>query len=86
MEDETIDHYFLRCPRFAGPRSTLLNKLNNIFQLNVTTDLSNLSEILLYGQSGLCDLKHKNILESSIEYIKSSKRFKYLEAFVFEEE
>ena len=86
MEDETIDHYFLRCPRSAGPRSTLLNKLNDIFQLNVTTDLPNLSEILLYGQSDLYDLKNKNILESSIEYIKSSQRFKYLEAFVSEEE
>ena len=86
MEDETIEHYFLRCPRFAVHRIKLLNRLNNIFHFDVSTDLVNLSEILLYGQSGLCDSKNKNILESSIEFIKSSKRFKYLEAFVSEEE
>jgi hypothetical protein len=86
MEDETIEHYFLRCPRYAAHRSTLLNKLNGIFQFDVSTNLVNLSEILLYGQSGLCDSKNKNILASSIDFIKSSKRFKYLEAFVSEEE
>ena len=81
LENETVEHYLLRCPLFNGPRSVLLEKMNDIFQTNVLSNIDNLSNILLYG-----DPKNKMILSASIHFIKSSKRFKTLEAFMHENE
>ena len=82
IEDETIDHYLLRCPLFAGPRALLLNKMNEIFQTNVISEIDNICNVLLYGYPVFCESENKLILTNTIGFIKSSKRFKTLEAFV----
>jgi len=84
IENETIEHYFLRCPLFTRPRTVLLNKMNDIFQTNVLSNVENLSNILLYGKATLDESINKKILSASINFIKSSKRFKTLEAFIHE--
>ena len=86
LENETVEHYLLRCPLFNGPRTVLLEKMNDIFQTNVLSNIDNLSNILLYGDPNSTESKNKMILLASIHFIKSSKRFKTLEAFMHENE
>ena len=82
VEEETPEHYFLRCPLFDGPRVVLLNKVSEILNCPASDiDDSSLCHLLLYGKSSLNDNINKNILCVSIKFIKSSKRFKTLEAF-----
>ena len=82
IEDETPEHYFLRCPFYQGPRIVLLNKLSEILESPVSAlDEPSLCHLLLYGKPSLDDITNKNILSASIKFIKSSKRFKVLEAF-----
>ena len=82
IEDETPEHYFLRCPIFQGPRITLLNKVSEILEYpSSTLDAPSLCQLLLYGKPSLDVDLNKNIICASIKFIKSSKRFKILEAF-----
>ena len=78
IENETIEHYFLRCPLFNGPRTVLLNKMNNIFQTNVFANLDDLSNIILYGDPTLDDSKNKMVLLASIQFIQNLKNIKKL--------
>ena len=81
-EDETPEHYFLRCPLFQGPRTVLLNKVSEILECPVSDfDDPSLCHLLLYGKPSLSDSLNKSILCASIKFIKSSKRFKTFEAF-----
>ena len=82
IEDETPEHYFLRCPLFQGPRTDLLNKVSEVLGCPVSSfDDHSLCHMLLYGKPSLDDHINKIILCASIKFIKSSKRFKTLEAF-----
>ena len=82
IEDETPEHYFLRCPLLQGPRIVFLNKVSEILECLVSAfDDPSLCHLLLYGKPSLNDILNKNILCASIKFIKSSKRFKILEAF-----
>ena len=82
IENETPEHYFLRCPLFQGPRTVLLNKVSELLECSVSDfDDSSLCHLLLYGKPSLSDSTNKNILCATIKFIKSSKRFKSFEAF-----
>ena len=82
IEDETSEHYFLRCPIFQVPRTVLLNKVSEILgHPSSALDGPSLCQLLLRGKPSLVINANKNIICVSIKYIKSSKRFKILEAF-----
>ena len=82
IEDETPEHFFLRCPLFQGPRIVLLNKVSEILGCTISAfDDPSLCQLLLYGKPSLNENINKNILCATIRFIKSSKRFKTLEAF-----
>ena len=81
-EIESPEHYFLRCPRYARQRSTLLANLEaavNSEFLNLPHD--HLTKILLYGSNAFNDITNKIILETSIHFIKCTGRFKKIEAY-----
>ena len=83
IEEETPEHYFLRCPLFQGPRDVLLNKVSETLECSVSDfDDSSLCQLLLYGKPSFNNNINKNILCASIKFIKSSKRFKTFEAFI----
>ena len=76
MGIEDNEHFFLHCPRYTIYRKDLLDRVSNM----VERDLDSLSSIdlcslLLYGDSELpLDMNH-SIIESTITFIKSTKRF-----------
>ena len=80
--DETVEHFFVRCPLFLSQRKILLDSLNDILN-NDTSALpdDHLTKILLYGSTSFNSITNKLILEASILYIKKTKRFTKLEAF-----
>ena len=65
---ETTTHYRLHCPLFSDESLILIN---NILNLND----SRFSEVLLFGNSSFNNTKNTSILNTTIEYIVSSKRF-----------
>ena len=73
---ETTAHYLLHCPLFSDERLILINNIrdidNNILNLND----SRFSKVLLFGNSSFNNSKNTFILDTTIEYIVSSKRFK----------
>ena len=72
---ETIEHYLLYCPNYSLIRSELFEKLRLIISLLILTSTSYTCDLLLYGDSNLSFLTNKNLLQSTISFIVSSKRF-----------
>ena len=75
LELEIISHYLLCCHKFSSSRLALVNDLNlidsTISQLNETA----FANILLYGDSKKSTSENSKILQSTIRYIISTKRF-----------
>ena len=82
VEEETNEHYFLRCPFFRNQRSHLLSSLSDIIQndISVLPD-SHLCDLILYGSKVYNEITNTLIIKAAIRYIKSTKRFKIFEAF-----
>ena len=78
---ETIKHFLLECSRFSTQRNVLMTSLSRI---SPNIDLSNsllLSDLLLFGSKVYSFYANTDILNATIAFIKSSKRFDTLEAF-----
>ncbi len=85
MENETTDHFLLRCPRYVGERDDLLSALSTIMRIDKVL-LANLSpvvlvETLLFGSNEYSDYINKQIIKASICFIISTRRFKKIEAY-----
>ena len=75
-DDETTEHFLLRCRHFANTRSTLQEQMSNILKTDIKVlPKHRLVEILLYGDNNCNEIANKLILESTIAFIKLSKRF-----------
>ena len=83
-EDETTEHYLLRCPLFRNPRIALLSTIDDLNPGSTYRNIPDidLSSILLYGDPSLNDTHNKALILATIRFIKQSKRFKILEAFI----
>ena len=81
-DNESNEHFLLRCPRFSIQRRVLLDSVSDILQ-NDINNLQNdvLTELLLYGSNRYNIIANKLLLESTIRYLKSTKRFKTIEAY-----
>ena len=78
---ETTNHFLLECSRFANQRHVLMSSLSRIspnIDLSVSPSLSNL---LLYGSKDYSFYANTDILNATVAFIKSSRRFDTLEAF-----
>ena len=83
LDEETTEHYFLRCHLHSRHRILLLRSLSDIVKNDISVLPSHhLCEILLYGSKVYNDVSNMLILQSSIRFIRSTKRFDILEAFV----
>jgi hypothetical protein len=82
-EDESTDHFLLRCPRFVTPRITLLSSISDAINPSIL-DLphDHLSNILINGSPVYNEISNKLIIESTIRFIRKTKRFKVLEAYL----
>ena len=72
---ETTTHYLLHCPLFSDERLILINGIRNIDSNILNLIDSRFSEVLLFGNSSFNNSKNTFIINTTIEYIVSSKRF-----------
>ena len=72
---ETLNHFFLHCPRFTNERQNLLLKIERIIPDILIKDDTNITSILLYGDPSFSAELNTNILNLSTDYILSTKRF-----------
>lgn len=80
-ENETSEHFLIRCPRFSLHRFTLFSNIAPVApDIIVLTD-DQLSSILLYGSPTFNDITNKIILTSTIHFIKITGRFNKIEAY-----
>ena len=75
IETDTTAHYFLRCHFYNANRSALMNKLNEIDSSFSTLNENKFIDLILYGSDKFDDKKNRNILISTIKFIKDSQRF-----------
>ena len=81
-DDETVEHFFVRCPLFHSQRKVLLESLNDILKNDISAlPDDHITKLLLYGSTSFNLITNKLILEASIRYIKKTRRFTKLEAF-----
>ena len=76
---EDNEHFLLHCPRYTNYRKDLLDRLSNIVERDLDRLTSiDLCNLLLYCNSELpLDMNH-SIIESTITFIKSTKRFEQI--------
>ena len=72
---EDVAHFLFFCDRFSLPRSELRTSVSSILESNSLDNSSEDIEIYLYGHPSLESLDNKNILLSTIRYIKDTNRF-----------
>ena len=78
---ETIKHFLLECSRFSTQRNVLMTSLSRISPNIDLSDSLLLSDLLLFGSKVYSFYANTDILNATIAFIKSSKRFDTLEAF-----
>ena len=64
---ESPKHYFLECPRYAGPRVSLIEGINQLTDCNVN--------VILFGDRKLNLENNLLIFQSVHDYMKETKRF-----------
>ena len=72
---ETPCHYLLACPNYDVERSTLLNNLRQIAPNILNYNNSQITQVLLYGDTSFKNETNTNILKSTISYLLATKRF-----------
>ena len=72
---ETTVHYLLHCPIFSDERSIFFNNIRSIDENVLSGSDPKISDTLLFGISSFNDTKNKSILNTTIDYILSTKRF-----------
>ena len=72
----------MECNRFTTQRALLLSTITTTFPTIDLSDTASLSRLLLYGSKDLSFYANTDILNATIAFITSSKRFEKLEAFL----
>ena len=78
LEVESVSHFFLRCHFYDNERLVLMNGILNIDPNIHHLDDISISNLLLYGSTEYSNNINKKILEISINFILTSKRFEEL--------
>ena len=74
-EIETSTHYLLHCPAYINERMTILIKIKSINCSILELSDAVVTKIFLFGDNTLSDSSNTLILNSTIDYIISTKRF-----------
>ena len=76
---EDNEHFLLHCPRDINYRRDLLDCVSNIVDRDLDSLTSiDLCNLLLYGNSEFPFHTNHSIIESTITFIKSTKRFEQI--------
>ena len=74
---EDNEHFLLHCSRFATQRGDLLDLVSSLSNVEIMRLSSKeLSDLLLYGHPNFTLVTNRAIVESTIKFIKSTRRFK----------
>ena len=73
--NEDTNHFLLFYPIYIMTRAKLVAIVTNILQKHNVNYLGNESHLLLYGHGSLSSFENKQILLSTIRYIKVTRRF-----------
>ena len=74
---EDNEHFLLHCPQFDLMRTDLFGQLSDIPALDINDmDTTALCNLLLYGSPHLNVIANRMIMDATISYIKTTKRFK----------
>ena len=75
-DDETAEHYLLRCRLHRLHRVALLENVSIILKFDVSTlSERDLCLLLLYGDYNMNEYSNRSLLESTIKFIHDSGRF-----------
>ena len=72
---EDTGHFLFLFPSYATQRATLKTSVNEILQKKNLNHLENQLQLYLYGQDSISYTDNRNILFSTIKYIKDTQRF-----------
>ena len=72
---ESIEHYLLHCPNYSATRLVLFETLPKMISLVTLSSPKYTCDLLLYGNSNYILPTNKKIIEATIEYLISIKRF-----------
>ena len=72
---ESFTHFLLQGPLFLNKRYTLMSNLNKIDPQISKFNFSNLTNTLLFGNSFFSAKMNIPVLDTTIDYILSAKRF-----------
>ena len=72
---ENVNHFLFHCTLYSHERVVLLNIVENVTSAVDMDLIQNLAVVCLYGHASLSDADNRNILLSTIKFIKDSKRF-----------
>ena len=72
---ENTCHFLFYCPLYQNSRTNLINSVNQIIVPYPAIDIGVNTNLFLYGNSLLTSVENKNILLSTITFIKASGRF-----------
>ena len=72
---ETTSHYLLHCPLFADERKTFLSNIKSINHKFLEQNDSTLTQTLLFGDPASSVETNTLILNTTIQYVLSTKRF-----------
>ena len=75
MELESTSHFYLKCLYYINERTVLMNELQNLDIDTNNYDSLSLTDLLLYGAKEFSNNINSNIINLSIDFIKSTKRF-----------
>ena len=74
-EVETSSHYLLHCSNYLEERLALLNTIRNIDMSILQLSDSKFTSVLLFGDTSFDNNKNTFILDATIDYIISTRRF-----------
>ena len=72
---EDTSHFLFSCFSYVIPRATLMSSVIEILRKNNLNQLGNQLQLYLYGHDSISLTDNRNILLSTIRYIKDTKRF-----------
>ena len=75
MDIESTGHYLLHCPTYITERCTLLSTIENIDNNLLDVCEPVLIKTLLFGSNLFDSNANTNVLNATIEYVLSTKRF-----------
>ena len=81
IENETTEHFLLRCPCFTVHRLVLVDTVTGLLHNENNEHIAISTELLLYGSNRFNTIANKLLLEATIRYIKCCKRFLKIEAY-----